>query len=105
MTNKSLTGPNRGYACGHLYFETEGMIDRLADRLGLDPVEGRRRNLVQPDQFPYRTPTGGLYDSGDYPAPLHPALPLAGYDELRREQAKARAPRRHVGVGLAPARA
>jgi len=101
MTNKSLTGPNRGYACGHLYFETEGMIDRLADRLGLDPVEVRRRNLVQPDQFPYRTPTGGLYDSGDYPAAFDRALALAGYDELRREQAKARAAGRYVGIGLA----
>src|SRR3989449_1554143 len=39
MTNKSLTGPNRGYACGHLYFETERMMDRLSDKLGLDPVE------------------------------------------------------------------
>src|SRR5216117_1100466 len=47
MTNKSLTGPNRGYACGHLYFETEGMMDRLAEKLGLDPVEVRRRNLLQ----------------------------------------------------------
>src|SRR3989442_3808131 len=46
MTNKSLTGPNRGYACGHLYFETEGMMDRLAEKLGLDPVELRRRNLL-----------------------------------------------------------
>src|SRR3989442_1626888 len=103
MTNKSLTGPNRGYACGHLYFETEGMMDRLADRLGLDPVEGRRRNLVQPDQFPYRTPTGGLYDSGDYPAPLDPAPAPARDDEPRREPAKAPAPRRQFGVGAAPA--
>ena len=48
MTNKSLTGPNRGYACGHLYFETERMMDLLArERLGLDPVEIRRRNLIQ----------------------------------------------------------
>src|SRR5437762_2188073 len=101
MTNKSLTGPNRGYACGHLYFETEGMIDRLADRLGMDPVDVRRRNLVQPDQFPYRTPTGGLYDSGDYPAALDRALELARYDELRREQAKARAAGRYFGIGLA----
>src|SRR5882762_3589712 len=101
MTNKSLTGPNRGYACGHLYFETEGMIDRLADRLGLDPVEVRRKNLVRPDQFPYRTPSGGLYDSGDYPAALDKALELARYDELRREQAKARAAGRYVGIGLA----
>src|SRR5881409_4419484 len=101
MTNKSLTGPNRGYACGHLYFESEGMMDRLADHLGLDPVEVRRKNLVQPDQFPYRTPSGGLYDSGDYPAALDRALELARYDELRREQAKARAAGRYFGIGLA----
>jgi len=101
MTNKSLTGPNRGYACGHLYFETEGMIDRLAATLGLDPVEVRRRNLLQPEQMPYRTPTGGLYDSGDYPKAFEKALALAKYDALRREQARARAAGRYVGIGLA----
>src|ERR671922_1155837 len=101
MTNKSLTGPNRGYACGHLYFETEGMMDRLADELGLDPVEIRRRNLIGPEQFPYRTPTGGYYDSGDYPAALDRAVQLARYDELRREQAKARAEGRWFGIGVA----
>jgi len=101
MTNKSLTGPNRGYACGHLYFETEGMMDRLAAQLGLDPVEVRRRNLLQPEQFPYRTPTGGLYDSGDYPAALDKALEVARYAELRREQAAARAAGRHFGIGVA----
>jgi 2-furoyl-CoA dehydrogenase large subunit len=101
MTNKSLTGPNRGYACGHLYFETEGMMDRLAERLGLDPAEVRRRNLLQPTDMPYRTPTGGLYDSGDYPAAFERALALAGYDDLRRQQAQARAEGRFFGVGLA----
>src|SRR5437762_2476369 len=101
MTNKSLTGPNRGYACGHLYFETEGMMDRLAEKLGLDPVEIRRRNLLQAEQFPYRTPTGGYYDSGDYPASLDRAVHIARYDELRREQAKARAEGRWFGIGVA----
>jgi 2-furoyl-CoA dehydrogenase large subunit len=101
MTNKSLTGPNRGYACGHLYFETEGMMDRLAAKLGLDPVELRRRNLLAPAQFPYRTPTGGYYDSGDYPAALDKAVRMAGYDELRREQGRARAEGRWVGIGVA----
>jgi 2-furoyl-CoA dehydrogenase large subunit len=101
MTNKGLTGPNRGYACGHLYFETERMMDLLADRLGLDPVEVRRRNLIGPESFPYRTPTGGLYDSGDYPAALDKALEIARYDDLRRQQARARAEGRYVGVGLA----
>ena len=101
MTNKSLTGPNRGYACGHLYFETEGMMDRLAERLGLDPVEVRRTNLIQRGEFPYRSPTGGLYDSGDYPAALDKALELARYAELRREQVVARAAGRYVGIGVA----
>ena len=100
-TNKSLTGPNRGYACGHLYFETEGMLDRLADELGVDPAEVRRRNLIQPQAMPYRTPSGGLYDSGDYPKAFDKALELAKYAELRREQAKARAAGRWFGVGLA----
>ncbi|MGH7325654.1 MAG: xanthine dehydrogenase family protein molybdopterin-binding subunit [Candidatus Rokuibacteriota bacterium] len=101
MTNKSLTGPNRGYACGHLYFETERMMDLLAERLDLDPAEVRRRNLLGPADMPYRTPTGGLYDSGDYPAAFDKALALAGYDELRRQQARARAEGRWFGIGLA----
>jgi 2-furoyl-CoA dehydrogenase large subunit len=103
MTNKSLTGPNRGYACGHLYFETERMMDLLAQRLGLDPVELRRRNLIEPLQMPYRTPTGGLYDSGDYPAVLERAVEIARYVELRREQAAARAAGRLFGIGVAVA--
>src|SRR5881296_3799857 len=101
MTNKSLTGPNRGYACGHLYFETERMMDLLAERLGLDPAEVRRKNLLQANQFPYRSPTGGLYDSGDYPAALDKALEVARYAELRREQGEARAAGRCFGIGVA----
>jgi 2-furoyl-CoA dehydrogenase large subunit len=103
MTNKSLTGPNRGYACGHLYFETEGMMDRLAEAIGVDPVEVRRRNFIAADQLPYRTPTGGLYDSGDYQATFEKALDIAKYDDLRREQARARAAGRYYGIGIAVA--
>jgi 2-furoyl-CoA dehydrogenase large subunit len=101
MTNKSLTGPNRGYACGHLYFETERMMDLLAERLGLDPVEIRRKNLVPAEWFPYRTPTGGLYDSGNFEATLDRALRVAQYDQLRARQAAARAEGRYFGIGLA----
>src|SRR5207248_5596079 len=82
-------------------FETEGMMDRLADKLELDPVEIRRRNLLRPEQFPYRTPTGGYYDSGDYPQALDRAVEIARYDELRREQARARAEGRWFGIGVA----
>ncbi len=101
MSNKCPTGPNRGYGCGHLYFEIERLVDMLAEKLGIDPAELRRRNLIQPNEFPYRTPTGGLYDSGDYPAALERALKIADYGELRREQAKAREQGRFFGVGVA----
>jgi 2-furoyl-CoA dehydrogenase large subunit len=72
-----------------------------AKRLGLDPAEVARRNLVQSDEFPYRTPSGGLYDSGDYAACLERALELVRYDERREEQAAARAAGRLVGLGIA----
>ena len=83
MTNKSLTGPNRGYACGHLYFETEGMMDRLAETLGMDPADVRRRNLVRAAEMPYKpglTYKDGVpmtYDPGDFPAAFERAHPWA----------------------------
>jgi 2-furoyl-CoA dehydrogenase large subunit len=63
----------------------------------------RRRNFIQPGEFPYRTPSGGLYDSGDYPAAFEKALEVADYAGLRRQQEKARAEGRLFGVGLAVA--
>jgi 2-furoyl-CoA dehydrogenase large subunit len=72
-----------------------------ANRLGLDPAELRRRNLIARDAFPYRTPSGALYDSGDYEACLDDALALARYDERRAEAEAARSQGRLLGVGIA----
>ena len=72
-----------------------------ANRLGLDPAELRRRNLVPADAFPYRTPSGALYDSGDYESCLDDALELARYAERRGEVEAARGEGRLVGVGIA----
>jgi 2-furoyl-CoA dehydrogenase large subunit len=72
-----------------------------AHRLGLEPAELARRNLIRADDFPYRTPSGGLYDSGDYHACLEDALRLARYEEHRAEQEPARAEGRLLGLGLA----
>ncbi len=58
------------------------------------------KNLLQPDQFPYTTPTGWEYDSGDYPRALRTAMDLAGYDELRREQAEKRERGELMGIGV-----
>ena len=100
VSNKVPTGPNRGYGCQQVYLETERTLDEAALRLGLDPAEIRRRNLIPADAFPYETPTGGIYDSGDYPRVLELALETAGYAELRAMQVEARADGRLVGIGI-----
>ena len=69
----------------------ERLVDAAADQLGLDPVEFRRQNLIQPDEFPYFIPTGNLYDSGNYAAVLDQALELLDYDGLAHEAGAARA--------------
>ncbi|MBX6723290.1 MAG: molybdopterin-dependent oxidoreductase, partial [Dactylosporangium sp.] len=91
-TNKAPGGV--AYACSFRITEAVYLIERLVDclaaELDVDPVELRRRNLLRPDQFPYRTATGWTYDSGNYAATLQEALRLAGYEQLRREQAERR---------------
>jgi len=101
LTNRCPTGLNRGFGGPQLYLALERTMDLAAGRLGLDPAELRRRNLIGAGEFPYRTPSGALYDSGDYETCLDDALTLVRYDERREEQRAARAEGRLVGVGLA----
>ncbi|MBV9231061.1 MAG: xanthine dehydrogenase family protein molybdopterin-binding subunit, partial [Chloroflexi bacterium] len=103
MTNRVPTGLIRGYGGPQLYFPLERFMDIAAHQLGLDPVEIRRRNLIRPEQFPYSTVTGGLYDSGNYEAALEKALELSGYHAFRQEQqrgqhGKGQGPLRGIGV-------
>jgi carbon-monoxide dehydrogenase large subunit len=78
-------------------------MDLVAAELELDPASVRRMNFIPPDQFPYQAPTGRLYDSGDYDRALTKALELAGYSELRAEQARRRGENSDhlLGIGLA----
>jgi 2-furoyl-CoA dehydrogenase large subunit len=101
LTNTLPSGLNRGFGGPQLYFGLERAMAIAARTLGLDPADVARRNLVRVDEMPYRTPSGGLYDSGDYGACLERALELARYDERRAEAAHARAEGRLVGVGIA----
>ena len=101
LTNTLPSGLNRGFGGPQLYFGLERTMAIAARRLGLDPAELARRNLVQADEMPYRTPSGGLYDSGDYAACLDEALRRAGWAERLAEARAARAAGRLVGVGLA----
>jgi 2-furoyl-CoA dehydrogenase large subunit len=101
LTNTIPSGLNRGFGGPQLYLALERTMTIAANRLGLDPAELRRRNLIEAHAFPYRTPSGALYDSGDYDGCLDDALALARYEELRMEAAAARADGRLVGVGIA----
>ena len=102
-TNKAPGGV--AYRCSFRITEASFLIERLvqtaAYELGIDPAEIRFRNFIQPDQFPYETPTGFVYDSGDYPTALTMALESVGYEALRTEQAEARAEGRLIGIGIA----
>ncbi len=90
MTNRLPTGLIRGYGGPQLYHTLERFMDVAAHNLGIDPAEIRRRNFIRSGQFPYRTPTGGLYDSGNYEAVLDEALAVSGYREFREEQQRRR---------------
>ena len=83
-TNKAPGGV--AYRCSFRITEASFLIERLvqtaAYELGMDPAEIRFKNFIQPEQFPYHTPTGFVYDSGDYPTALHKALDAVGYDAL-----------------------
>ncbi len=89
--NKAITSQYR--AVGHPIATavTESMVELIARDLGLDPAELRRRNLVRPDELPYASAGGNVYDSGSYHAALETLLEAAGYDALRGEQRAARA--------------
>ncbi len=101
VSNKTPTGLNRGFGGQQLYFGLERLIDRIAGQCRLDPAELRRRNFVQADEFPYHTPTGGIYDSGDYPQAFDMVLKNADYAALRQRQQEARERGEYFGIGMA----
>ena len=103
LTNKCQQGVFRGAGSDAGNFCLERLVDAAAQELSIDPVEIRRRNFIAPASFPFKTPCGNVYDSGNYPAVLDRALEMAGYAELRRMQAEARTAGRYIGIGLATA--
>ncbi len=104
-TNKAPGGV--AYRCSFRVTEASFLIERLVQSaaydLGMDPAELRRKNFIRPDQFPYTSATGFVYDSGDYEAALDLALEKAGYEALRAEQAKLREEGKGklLGIGIA----
>jgi carbon-monoxide dehydrogenase large subunit len=100
FTNKTPTAAYRGAGRPEGSFIIERMADLAAAELGLDPVQIRKRNFIQPEEFPYKTPSGLTYDSGRYALTLDKALEILDYPKFRSEQARARREGRHLGVGF-----
>src|SRR3989441_5165205 len=100
-TNKAPMGPYRGVGRPVSTFVTEALMDRAARRLGIDPVELRLRNLLRPDELPYRSPSGVVWDSGSFVESLEQARDVAEYECVRAEQRRGRDAGRYVGIGVA----
>ena len=101
-TNKPPGGV--AYRCSFRVTEAvhaiERMVDILAHDIGKDPAQLRMENFIRKEQFPYKSPTGWEYDSGDYGPALQKAMDLIGYDDLRKEQAEKRARGELMGIGI-----
>jgi CO/xanthine dehydrogenase Mo-binding subunit len=100
VTNKCPVGPNRGYSrMQHLWF-LERVLDICARELNIPADEMRLRNYIRPEEFPYTTPNGCVYDSGNYPKMLEVAKLRIGWEEWQKKQAAARKEGRLVGIGI-----
>ena len=101
-TNKAPGGV--AYRCSFRITEAvylvERMVDALAMEMSVDPIELRMKSFIAPEQFPYETTTGWTYDSGNYAETMRVAMDIAGYEDLRREQAEKRARGELMGIGV-----
>ena len=101
-TNKPPGGI--AYRCSFRVTEAVHTIERMADLLaheiGMDPAAFRMQNFIRPEQFPYKSPLGWEYDSGDYARALRKAMDMIGYEALRAEQIEKRARGEFMGIGL-----
>src|SRR3989449_4196402 len=100
FTNCTPTGAYRGAGRPEATFLIERAVDAVARALAMDPAEVRRRNFIPPEAFPFKTPTGATYDSGNYEPALDKALQMVGYQALREEQHRLREQGRYLGIGL-----
>ena len=91
FTNKVPTDAYREAGRPEATYLIERVIDLVAREVGEDPTDVRKLNFIQPDQFPYKSAAGAVYDTGDYEPALDKAMKMIGYHELRAEQAQKRA--------------
>lgn len=100
-TSKAPLGPYRGVGRPVATFVMEGLMDRAARRLGMDPTELRLRNFIRPEEFPYQSPSGIVWDRASFTETMLRARETLGYEAARAEQAQVRAEGKWIGVGFA----
>ncbi|MGW8250051.1 MAG: xanthine dehydrogenase family protein molybdopterin-binding subunit, partial [Anaerolineales bacterium] len=100
LTNTVPVDAYRGAGRPEASYLLERLVDLAARELDMDVVEFRRKNFIPTDEFPYQTPVAMMYDSGDYTKLFDKAQSLAGYQDMRREQAAARQAGKLVGIGV-----
>jgi aerobic carbon-monoxide dehydrogenase large subunit len=100
FTNTMSTDAYRGAGRPEATFFIERAVDLVAQRLGLDPADVRRKNFIPNTAFPHTTSTGLTYDSGDYETTMDKALAIVDYAGLRKRQAELRKEGRYLGIGL-----
>lgn len=102
-TNKCPVGPIRGYSRLQQLWFVERVIDICGHELDIPSDEIRLRNYIKPEEYPYTTPNGCVYDSGDFPKMLDLAKNLIGWDDWKTKQQKARQEGRMLGIGIGTA--
>ncbi len=100
ITNTVPVDAYRGAGRPEASYVLERLVDIAAKELKLDPIALRRKNFIPKAEFPYQTPVAFLYDSGDYGALFDKLEQMAGYNEMRQQQAEARKQGRLVGIGI-----
>lgn len=98
-TNTTPTDAYRGAGRPEATYMLERIVNMLADKLNMDPMELRRKNFIQPDQFPYFNMVALNYDSGNYEPAMNKAMEIFGYAEMRKTQEEARQQGRYIGIG------
>ncbi|WP_227447267.1 xanthine dehydrogenase family protein molybdopterin-binding subunit [Cognatishimia sp. F0-27] len=101
FTNTMCTQAYRSSGRPEVTYAIERLVDLAAIETGIDPIELRRRNLLAPQDLPYRNAVGSLYDSGEYEANMDRAMALFEWDDVGRRRADAKARGKILGVGLA----
>src|SRR5262249_39154908 len=101
VTNKTVQEAVRAFGQAPTNYAIERTVDAVADALGLDRLEVRRRNLIRRDEFPYLIPSGTTYDSGDYHAVIEKTVARADYAALIAERDRLRASGLLAGIGVA----